>query len=183
MTVWTSSCHTSSPPAAHGHPVAVAATNLIMAVRSGEIVLSDRARRNTAVALTGRVTDADRTLLGALSAILDRDPRTLSIHLQQYARAMARRKSATTTPLKNVVSPHVHGVFALASRAFADAPGASDQLVLPTSGAFSGDFASWQQEGVRAGTFISYEPPLDTIAVILRTPPPQSRLQIGRAHV
>ncbi|MBX0301998.1 hypothetical protein K2F54_18715 [Cryobacterium sp. 1639] len=80
-------------------------------------------------------------------------------------------------PLKNVVSPHVHGVFALASRAFADSPGASDQLVLPTSGAFSGDFASWQQEGVRAGTFISYEPPLDTIAVILRTPPPQSRLR------
>lgn len=160
-------------PAAHGHPFAVAVTNLIMAIRAGETEVDEPIGRDLARAGSGRLTAADQALLGCLTAILDRDAGEASTKLHAYARSMSVRKTVGHTALHRVVSPDVHGLFALAVRALGDGA-----VTPPEKGAFSIDFARWQLRSVPAGLFVDYAEQLDEVGELLATVPPRTRLRM-----
>ncbi|WP_420880045.1 hypothetical protein [Rhodococcus sp. (in: high G+C Gram-positive bacteria)] len=159
-------------PAAHGHPFAVAVTNLIMAIRAGETERSEPLGRDIARAGSRRLTAADQALLSCLTAILERDAGEASRKLHAYARSMSVRKTVGHTALHRVVSPDVHGLFALAVRALGN-----DAVPPPETGAFSIDFARWQLRAAPAGAFVVYTEQLDEVGELLATVPPRTRLR------
>lgn len=160
----------------NGHPVAIAITNLVMALWYKRTDFEVDARKKAEAVLASKQATIDLVTIRYLIALLDGDVEEAGNQLDLYCQNVPRVKEYGVTKLNKMFWPYAHGLYNLAFVVWGNEKASA--ITKPEPDCFFNDLAEWQiQHNYRHGKlFFEYPMPIDLINTIIACTPPECSL-------
>ncbi|ATF48706.1 hypothetical protein CO701_05945 [Citrobacter werkmanii] len=160
----------------NGHPVAIAMTNLMMALWYQRADFKADARKRAQKVLATKQASADVCTLRYLIALLEEDVTEAGTQLDLYCKSVSALREPGITKLHKMFWSYAHGLYNMAFIILGREQASLMQT--PEADCFIDDLAEWQiKHNYRHGPlFFAYPEPIDVINTLISCTPPECSL-------
>ncbi|NDO83945.1 hypothetical protein CJP72_25410 [Citrobacter sp. NCU1] len=160
----------------NGHPVAIAITNLVMALWYKRTDFEADARKKAEAVLASKQAAIDLLTIRYLLALLDGNVTEAGNQLDLYCKNVPQVREYGVSKLNKMFWPHAHGLYNLAFAVWGSEKASA--MPKPESDCFFNELSEWQikHNYPHDRLFFDYPQPIDVINTIISSRPPECTL-------